>query len=436
MDRKLRARLEAAGQEWLVSHAETLHEPGRTRLCKQLAALDFDLVARVRADEGLADAPEGTLEPLPCVAAAARGLRTPEADAGREALRAGRVGFVVLAGGQASRLRYNGPKGEFPIGPHSDRSLFRILVERVMRGGRDAGVMPRLALTTSSTTDAAIRRFFEEHDCFGYPRDLIRFACQGQIPALDEQGLFLLAERDRVFTNPDGHGGALQALETSAILAEWEEAGIDLVSVCQIDNPLLHVVDPDFIGRVVAGAGHGGVPIATKIVVKTEPAEKVGVVASVGGRPALVEYSDISDADSERRDDDGQLTYRLGSIAAHAFRLDFLRTELPRSLPLHVAHKEIPCVDSDGEADTRPGTKYERFLFDLFPRADEIVVCEVERAREFAPLKNFEGVHSPMDVRRQMDAEYRRWYAEADKTPPDQTPLELSPLDAVGSDDV
>ena len=432
MDRKLRTRLETAGQEWLVGHAETLGEQGRTRLCKQLASLDLDLVVRVRAGEGLAEAPEGTLGPLPCVAGTARSQNTPEADSGREALRAGRVGFVVLAGGQASRLRYNGPKGEFPIGPHSDRSLFRILIERVMRGGRDAGIMPRLALTTSSTTDAAIRRFFEEHDCFGYPRDLIRFACQGQIPALDEQGLFLLAERDRVFTNPDGHGGALQALETNGLLAEWQEAGIDLVSVCQIDNPLLRVVDPDFIGRVVAGRA----PIATKIVVKTEPAERVGVVASIGGRPALVEYSDISDADSERRDEDGQLTYRLGSIAAHAFRLDFLRTELPRSLPLHVAHKEIPCVDGDGEADTRPGTKYERFLFDLFPRADEIVVCEVERAREFAPLKNFEGVHSPTDVRRQMDAEYRRWYAEADKTPPDQTLLELSPLDAVGPGDV
>jgi len=432
MDRKLRARLATAGQDWIIDHAESLRDESRARLLKQLAGLDLDQVVAMQAGEGLAKPAEGNLAPLPCVAAADRTQTTDEAGAGREALRAGRVGFVVLAGGQASRLKYNGPKGEFPIGPRSDRSLFRILIERILRGGRDADSMPRIAITTSSTTDAAIRQFFEEHDCFGYPRGLLRFACQGQLPALDQQGRLLLATRDRVFTNPDGHGGALQALETSGILAEWEQAGIDFAATCQIDNPLLRVVDADFIGRVAIG----NAPIATKIVTKTNAGEKVGVVAQVGGRPALVEYSDISDADSERRDDDGQLTYRLGSIAAHVFRRDFLRQELPSSLPLHVAHKEIPCVDLEGAAQTRPGTKYERFLFDLFPRADQVVVCEVEREREFAPLKNYDGVHSPVDVRRQMDAEYRRWYAEAGTKPPAETPLELSPLDAVGPEDL
>ena len=137
-----------------------------------------------------------------------------------------------------------------------------------MRGGRDAGVTPSLAITTSATTDAAIRAFFEQHDCFGFPRENIRFAQQRQLPALDDDGRLMLAEPSRVFTNPDGHGGALQALENDGILAQWEQQGIAWAATCQVDNPILRVVDADFIGRAV----DGGIPIATKIVLKTDPA--------------------------------------------------------------------------------------------------------------------------------------------------------------------
>jgi UDP-N-acetylglucosamine/UDP-N-acetylgalactosamine diphosphorylase len=427
LDRSLQSRLKSAGQGWLVEYAA-----GRERLVNQLAHLDLDLVRAIRAGEGLADPPHGVLEPVPYVPLDQRGPGTEAAARGREALRAGRVGFVILAGGQASRLGYDGPKGEYPIGPRSERSLFHILIEQVMRGARDAGAMPPLAITTSSTTDAAIRAFFELHDCFGYPRESLDFACQRQLPALDANGRLILAEPDQVFTNPDGHGGALQALETSGILGRWQQAGIEYVATGQVDNPLLRVVDADFIGRLVGSAA----PIATKIVIKTEPEEKVGVVARVAGQPALVEYSDLDDEDAARRDESGALTYRLGSIAAHVFDLGFLRAELGSSLPLHVAHKKIPHVDAEGNRGECNGTKYERFLFDLFPRAEEIVVCEIARAHEFSPLKNAKGVHSPDEVRDALDAQYRRWYAEAGATPPDESPLELSPLDVAGPDDL
>ncbi|MHC4850002.1 MAG: UTP--glucose-1-phosphate uridylyltransferase [Planctomycetota bacterium] len=427
-DRALRSRLEAAGQEWLLDHLGSLDPVAGAKLANQLAGLDLELIERIRAGEELAPAPTGALEPLPYTPASERDIGTDAARKGADALAAGKVGFVILAGGQASRLRYDGPKGAFPIGPRSERSLFQILVEQVLRGARDAGRSLPLAITTSIDTDAAIRAFFETHDCFGFPREDLSFACQGQLPALDEQGCLLLAEKDRVFTNPDGHGGALRALETSGILAAWEQRGVDRVACSQIDNPILRVVDPDFIGRAKQ--------IATKIVLKRKASEKVGVVARSGGRCALVEYSDLSEEESERTDDDGQLTYRLGSIAVHVFRLDFLRRELLRSLPLHVAKKEIPCVDRAGAAQFKTGTKYERFLFDLFPRAEEIAVCEVERAREFEPLKNFAGEHSPEVVRAALDREYRRWYEQAGIEPPSDAPLELSPLDVMGPDDL
>jgi UDP-N-acetylglucosamine/UDP-N-acetylgalactosamine diphosphorylase len=427
-DRTLESRLEAAGQGWILEHLATLDPVSGAKLANQLAGLDLELVARIRAGEELAAPSGGTLEPLPYIPAAERGIGTDAAHRGAAALADGKVGFVILAGGQASRLRYDGPKGAYPIGPRTERPLFRILVEQVLRGVRDAGRDMPLAITTSASTDASIRTFFETHDCFGFPREDLSFACQGQLPALDRQGHFLLAERDRVFTNPDGHGGALQSLETSGILEEWEARGVELVSCCQVDNPILRVVDPDFIGRANQ--------LATKIVLKNGPNEKVGVVARSGGKYALVEYSDISEEDADRTDPDGRLTYRLGSIAVHVFRLDFLRRELPRALPLHVARKEIACVDRDGTPQRTEGTKYERFLFDLFPQADDIAVCEVEREREFEPLKNYAGEHSPEIVRAALDRQYRRWYAEAGVEPPPEDPLELSPLDVMGPDDL
>jgi len=427
-DKALRSRLVSAGQEWLIAYRDTLDAARAEDLTRQLSSLDLDLVERIRAGGERAPPPPKDLEPLPYVAAEERGPRTGAARSGAAALTQGAVGFVVLAGGQASRLKYDGPKGCYPIGPRTNRPLFRILVEQVVRAGRDAGRTPPLAVTTSTTTDAAIKAFFEGHDCFGFPRADISFACQGQLPALDADGRFLLAEPGRVFTNPDGHGGALQALETSGILAAWEERGVEKVACCQVDNPLLSVVDADFLGR--AGT------LATKVVMKRAADEKVGVVARAGGKPTLVEYSDIAPEDAARTDRDGRLTYRLGSIAAHVFDLAFLRRELPRSLPLHVAHKEIPCVDAAGTPQRVKGTKYERFLFDLFPLAGDISVCEVDREREFEPLKNAEGEHSPEVVRAALDRQYRRWYEEAGATPPDESPLELSPLDAIGPDDL
>lgn len=427
MDRAVLARLEAAGQDWIFDHLAGLSEHGAARLQSQLSRIDLELVAQIRAGEGLAAAPSGALTPLPIAAP------DPEAKrAGEAALRAGEVGFVILAGGQASRLRADGPKGCFAIGPETDRSLFEILVHQILRAGRDAGVIPPLAITTSSSTDAAIRAFFEENNCFEYPREKLSFSRQLQLPALDDDGRLILEAPDRVFTNPDGHGGALQGLETNDVLPRWETAGIRHVACCQVDNPILRVVDPEFIGRTIVN----NVPLATKIVVKTDAAEKVGVVASLAGQPALVEYSDLSDEDTQRRDKDGQLTYRLGSIAVHVFALDFLRRELPQSLPLHVARKEIACVDGEGNSTGTLGRKFERFLFDLFPRADKIIVCEVDRELEFEPLKNAEGAHSPKAVRAALDRQYRRWHAEADIEAPDDGPLEYSPLEVDGSGDL
>jgi UDP-N-acetylglucosamine/UDP-N-acetylgalactosamine diphosphorylase len=431
-DHSLRARLTKVGQASLADHLEALEPGPQERLLDQVEAVDLDLLARMRAGEGLAARAHGEMEPVDYVRLEDRGPDTPAAAAGRKALRGGKVAFALLAGGQASRLRWDGPKGTYPVGPATQRSLFQILVERIIRTGRDYRHVPPLAVTTSVTTDAATRSFFELNDCFRMSRKRLRFACQASLPALDEQGRLILAAPDKVFRSPDGHGGAVLALEQEGILEEWEERGIEVVCTFQVDNPLLVVVDPEFLGRLLTSDAS----IATKVLMKREPLERLGVVARVGGRPAIVEYSEIPREQAEARDADGRLTYRLGSIAVHAFRIPFLRRELRDPLPLHTARKEVPVVDADGAESRVWGTKFERFIFDLFPRADAVVPVEVSREREYHPIKNAEGNESPETARAALEAEYRRWYREAGREPPAEGPLEISPLHAIGPADI
>ncbi len=431
LDRTLRTRLANAGQEFLAEHLEALDPPRQETLLPQIEALDLEMLAALRGGEGLAPTPSGRWAAMPFLPASARGPRTEASVRGRLELRAGKVGFVLVAGGQASRLRWDGPKGTFPIGPVTERSLFRLFVEHLVRAGRDHGAVPPLAVTTSPTTDAAIRAFFELNDCFGFDRSVLSFACQTSLPAFDEEGRLVLAAPDRLFLSPDGHGGALAALETQGVLQAWAHQGVATVCTLQVDNPLLKVIDPDFIGRVWTE----GTPIATKVVMKEHPDQKLGLVVRLEGRPAIVEYSEAPAARAAEREPGGQLAFRLGSIAAHALRLDFLRRALAKGLPLHAARKEIPCVDADGTARRVPGRKYERFLFDIFPRASDLTVVEVTRDREYEPVKNADGYESPETSRRALDAEYRRWYREAGREPPAGT-LEISPLDATGPEDL
>lgn len=428
----LDARLRAAGQEHLVAYLASLPEGPRARLEAQLRSIDLEAMARLRAGEGLAAGPPSAIEPAPYVDFETRARGGEAAARGARALREGSVGFVLVAGGQASRLRYDGPKGAFPIGPRTERSLFEILTEKVLRAGRGARRAPAFCVTTSEETDGETRAFFEARARFGYPRERLAFACQASLPVLDDEGRFLLAAPDRVAVGPDGHGGAVKALLDRGLLDAWTAEGVTCVCTFQVDNPLLRVADADMIGRLLLSDA----PVATKIVLKTDPLERVGVVVRAQGRPAVVEYSELSEEDARRRDAEGRLVFRLGSIAAHVFRIDFLRSELARGLPLHAARKEVACADPEGRPSRRWGRKLERFVFDLFPRAPFLVVLEALRDREYAPLKNAEGPDSPATVRAALDREYRRWYREAALPVPDGGPVEVSPLVAEGPEDL
>lgn len=440
---QLRERFAAFGQDHVFRFWDALSPDERRQLADQAGRIDLGELQRTYEHTRRLAAPGvRKLEPAPVEALPSHGgdvrRRREARDRGEALLRAGRVAALVVAGGQGTRLGFDGPKGLFPIGPASERSLFELQAQKIRAARRRFGVPIPWYVMTSPATDAATRAFFTEHACFGLPAGDVFFLCQSMVPALDFEGRLLLEAPGRIAESPNGHGGAFQALADSGALADLERRGIDTISYYQVDNPLVPIVDPVFVGlHALVGA-----EMSAKVVRKIDPMEKVGVVAQVDGRIGVVEYTEIDDQHRHLRDGSGELVYWAGSIAIHVLDVAFARrvaADVERLLPYHASAKKIPCVDDQGHP-VRPsesnGHKLERFLFDALPAAARVAVLEVERSEEYAPVKNAEGSDSPATSRRALDALARRWLGSAGIVAPEDAWVELDHARIDGEDDV
>lgn len=424
----LRTQIENAGQGHLLVHLDRLAGEQRRHLEAQLARLDFGLVAQLGALLGKpAGGTDVRLEPpetFPLERDGKAERRAAEArQAGAERLSSGRVAYLLVAGGQASRLGYDGPKGCFPVGPVSGRPLFDMHARRLLAAKRRHGARPLWYVMTSAANDATTRAFFLEHSHFGLAPEDVFFFSQEMLPALDNQGRILLAAPDALFLAPNGHGGVLDGMARSGALAHARERGVETLSYFQVDNPLARPADPLFLGlHHLAGAS-----MSSKVVDKRAPGEKVGVLGRIDGRMGCIEYSDLSPAEREARGPDGKLRFRAGNIAVHAIELAFV-DELTRGglqLPYHLAAKKMRALDDSGREVEIAGTKFETFVFDALARSKESVVLEVERALEFSPVKNATGEDSPATTRADLCKLFSGWVKEAG--------LPLPPADADGS---
>lgn len=402
------ARADAAGQSHVFRFWDTLDEPARRRLLDEVAAVDFgelqalveELVLGGRAYE----LPPG-LEPAPYIALprteAERAQRARLRVAGEDALRAGTVAALTVAGGQGTRLGYDGPKGAFPVGPVSGKPLFQIFAEGILAARQAYAADIPWYVMTSRTNNRATRDFFEAHGYFDLPPGDVMFFTQGMMPAVDFDGRLLLADTDRLAWSPDGHGGTLRALARTGMLADMAARGIEHISYFQVDNPLVPPVDPVFVGAHVDAASD----MSSKMARKRDPEEKLGHFCLAGGRLHVVEYSDMPQALKEARDPEGRLRFEAGSIAIHVLARAFVErlTAGPRgSLPFHRAEKKVPYVDAGGtrhEPSEPSGVKFETFIFDALPRAQRPVILEIDRAEEFSPVKNARGQDSPATAR-------------------------------------
>jgi UDP-N-acetylglucosamine/UDP-N-acetylgalactosamine diphosphorylase len=436
------------GQEHLLDFWDTLAPAEQQALARQIESIDFGLLRRLfgrRAQQADVRQLAARAEPPPAFSPgnAARGtgdgIRAParitaaEArQAGTEALRAGRVGAILVAGGQGTRLGVTQPKGMFPVGPVSQKTLFQIHVEKLVATSRRYGVPIPLYLMTSPATHEATVAFFAEHQRFGLPEaDLMMFR-QGTMPAVDaENGRVLLEEPGRIAASPDGHGGLVAALKGSGALDDIERRGIRHLSYFQVDNPLADVCGPEFLGyHVLAGS-----EFSSQVVRKRDPLEPLGIVAQIDGRLMVIEYSDLPEDIARQRGADGSLRHWAGSIAIHVIDTRFLRRmgATADGLPFHLARKKVACLDAAGRR-IEPGEpnaiKFERFIFDLMPEAERAIVVEVERAEAFAPLKNAAGAKAdtPETVREQLLALHRGWLRQAGADLDAAAVVEISPL--------
>lgn len=362
---------------------------------------------------------------------------------GEEALRSGKVGVCLVAGGQGSRLGFDGPKGSFPISPVKNKTLFQLHAEKIKAMSLKYHITLPWYIMTSRTNHQATIDFFEAHDYFGLGKENVFFFMQEMIPAVDFQGKFLLETKNHIFESPNGHGGVLKALWDSGALDDMKKRGIEYIFYFQVDNVLVKMCDPAFIGYHILEQAE----MSNKVVRKISPEDKVGIICKIDGKIGVVEYSDLDDEYMYATTPDGQLKFWAGSIAIHVINVDFIEAENKNGfkLPFHIAQKAIPFIDEKGQRikpEEKNGYKFETFIFDALLDARKTCTIEVDRSKEFSAVKNKEGFESPQTAREDLMKNYAQWLQAAGIRVPMQEnglplyPLEISPLFAMDADDV
>lgn len=444
MDSELRSRLLEAGQTHLIDHAKLLSGNALARFEAQLRSIDFEQLHRLYSGHeshvNWAELAARAQSPPAVLLDDPRYTRAQARQRGVDALEIGEVAMILVAGGQGTRLGFDQPKGMFPIGPVSDRTLFEIIVHRLLATGKRYGKAIPLAVMTSTATHDATVAYFETHNFLGMPKEDLFFFQQGQMPAVDaETGKVLLSGVGEIALSPDGHGGMLAALAGSGLLERLCVDGVRHLYYGQIDNPLLGVCDPEFLGYHFLSESE----MTTQVVRKTDPAERVGVLAEIDGKMSVIEYSDLPPDAAALRDETGELKFWAGSIAVHAMDVEFLCRAAAdaTSLPFHRAIKKVPFINEEGKVVTPPqpnAMKFERFIFDLLPAAKNAIVVEGRREDCFAPVKNADGAPSdtPSSSRAAISAQHRRWLEAAGaKVAPDAI-VEIHPSFALDAEEV
>ena len=383
-------------QEHIAAHMKTLSETDQLEMVKQIDDLDFSVLSADETNEE-----RGAFAPL-----FATTLSEIEAKAdkfsniGLEAISHGKVGAVLLAGGQGSRLGFEHPKGMFNIGVEHELFIFECLINNLLDVTKKAGAWVPLFIMTSVDNNKETREFFEQHNYFGYSSDNVFFFVQEQLPTVDTNGKLMLSGNGTISTAPNGNGGWYASMAKTGMLKVVQEAKIEWLNVFAVDNVLQRIADPCFIGAVIDSGKVSG----AKVVAKAAPEEKVGVLCLEDGRPSIVEYYEMTDEMLHSREADGTLSYNYGVILNYLFRVDKLNQTLSVKLPLHRAFKKIQYMTANGELikpDEPNAYKFETLALDMVELQDDCLAYEVDRSKEFAPVKNKTGVDS-VDTAREL----------------------------------
>ncbi|MFM9996220.1 MAG: UTP--glucose-1-phosphate uridylyltransferase [Phycisphaerales bacterium] len=457
-------RLERAGQGHLLRFYDALSEPSRRHLLVQIATLDLGALPRLVAEyvrNKPAFALPAGVEPAPYYpndpgSRVRTWDRAKFKSLGEDLLRRGRIAAFTVAGGQGSRLGFEGPKGCFPAGAVTGKPLFQVFAEGLLATGRRHGRAVPWYIMTSPQNHSDTVRFFRERSFFGLSATNVTFFQQGVMPSLDiRTGRVLMTSKHELASNPDGHGGSIRALGVSGAVEAMKRRGVEHVSYFQVDNPIVRVLDPVFLG-LHAGAPDSSGEMSSKMIPKAYAEEKLGVFCSTpdarggGRRVEVIEYSDLPMELQRQRLADGSLRFLAGSIAVHAMSVEFLsrlNTDPSFELPYHRAEKKVACVDAESGDVVEPtepnAVKLERFVFDALPlcRPPGSIVYETERVEEFAPIKNATGVDSVESSRQIQTERAASWLERAGVKVPRGADgaadcvLEVGPLTAMEAED-
>ncbi len=410
-DEKVAERFHDAGQGHVFRFLGKLDVERKERLFRSARQVNLDLVRKLAEGKILAGPPP-VPEPLgPGVhrrneLVDNRVLREQAEEAGRSLVRQCKVACLTVAGGQGTRLGFPGPKGCFPIGP-GGKTIFDHLADGVAAGSREAGRPIPWVIVVSPATEEETRLYLRVRGLPGVEPASVRIACQGTMPVLDDDGKLVLEDLDSIAQAPDGHGGALRALRVTGTLAWLVTLGMTELSWFQVDNPLVPPVDPLFLG--LHALAHG--QMSTKVFPKADPAEKVGVVVRMNGKPGVIEYSELPPELAGKRDAQGKPVFWAANMAAHVLSVPFTAAVAYRGLPIHRVRKRVPFVDAEGrrvEPAEPNAWKFETFVFDAMAMAAHGTILEVDRAAEFAPVKNASGPDSPDTARELLRAAGKR----------------------------
>ena len=362
---------------------------------------------------------------------------------GHELIRAGKVGAFTVAGGQGTRLGFDGPKGAVVVTPVGNRTLFELFAMAVAAArDRYAAPIPWYIMTSAANYQQTVD-FLNDHDYFGLPREDVLLFNQGMLPLFGFDGRILMESKHGIALGPDGHGGSLKALANSGALADMKARGVEIISYFQVDNPLARPFDPLFIGL----HAETGAEMSIKVTPKADDLERMGNVCAHEGRVMVIEYSDFPDECARARNPDGSRMFDAGNLAIHLLSVDFVDRVVGRSLqlPFRRADKAVRCIGEDGTQQTPAGpnaVKLEMFVFDALALAENPLVLEVDRAEEFSPVKNAAGVDSLETARRDQIARACRWLESAGISvprKPDGQPdlvIAIAPSFALDAEDV
>lgn len=399
---EIKEMLSKRGQEQLLRYYDELSESGKEELLKNIEKIDFS-VTDILGNPDMKQV-RGRIEPLNAVSIDEIEEKKDKYNAiGLDAVRQGKVGAILLAGGQGTRLGFDKPKGTYNIGVNKDIYIFECLINNLMDTVKKAKTWVPIAVMTSNINHDDTVNFFKEHGYFGYNGDYVYFFIQDMTPATDYNGKIYLADKDKPALSPNGNGGWFTSFVNAGLLGEFNKYGVEWLNVFAVDNVLQRIADPCFVGATI----DSGCVCGAKVVSKAAPDEKIGLLVKEDGKPSIVEYYEMTDEMMHSKDENGNRLYNYGVILNYLFSVDEMLRVMEDNLPVHVVEKKIPYIDENG-ALIKPsepnGYKFELLVLDLIHLMRDCLSYEVDREKEFAPIKNLTGIDSVESARKLLEA--------------------------------